>query len=97
MKNEYLEIIKDKDLIRFYFYCKACNEIHGINNTWAVEINAFGKPTVNPSILIEKENYKCHMHIKNGKIKYLDDSTHYLAGKTVDMTRKGDLNDIHNG
>lgn len=52
-------------------------------------------PTVIPSIKVtyptpEKMNI-CHSFIRNGKIEYLSDCTHELAGKTVDMI---DIDDI---
>ena len=43
-------------------------------------------PTVNPSIrLIHTGNQVDHLFIRDGKIQYLNDCTHELAGKTVDM------------
>lgn len=29
--------------------------------------------------------YRCHSYVTNGKIQYLSDCTHELAGKTVDL------------
>ncbi len=44
------------------------------------------KPTVNPSILLTKpDGYRNHLFIRDGKIQYLPDCTHELAGKNVDM------------
>ena len=43
-------------------------------------------PTVSPSIrLIHNGNQVDHLFIRDGKIQYLNDCTHELAGKTVDM------------
>ena len=43
-------------------------------------------PTVSPSIrLIHTGNQVDHLFIRDGKIQYLNDCTHELAGKTVDM------------
>ena len=43
-------------------------------------------PTVSPSIrLIHTVNQVDHLFIRDGKIQYLNDCTHELAGKTVDM------------
>lgn len=57
------------------------------------------KPTVSPSILVKYpanpnaiEQFKqwrteriCHSFITDGKIQFLSDCTHHLAGKTVDL------------
>ena len=43
-------------------------------------------PTVSPSIrLIHTGNQVDHLFIHDGKIQYLNDCTHELAGKTVNM------------
>ncbi|MRG87016.1 DUF6527 family protein [Salinibacillus xinjiangensis] len=34
---------------------------------------------------IEPEKFVCHSFIRNGEIQYLNDCTHKLAGKTVDL------------
>ena len=51
--------------------------------------NNVNKPTVSPSIKIEshggdKETI-CHSFIRNGFIEYLNDCTHSLAGKKVEL------------
>lgn len=79
------------------FYCPGCECNHGINAGWTVTYTD-NKPTVNPSILVRWTKYfdykndptkfkdmVCHSFIRNGKIEFLSDSTHALAGKTVDM------------
>jgi len=54
------------------------------------------KPTFSPSYLVignektlEETNgrcgHRCHSFIKDGKIQYLDDCTHELKNKTVDL------------
>lgn len=35
--------------------------------------------------------FRCHSHIKDGKIEYLGDCTHKLAGQTVDMVTRSQL------
>lgn len=45
----------------------------------------FEKPTVNPSILLTTGSERDHLFIRDGKIQYLSDCTHSLAGKTVEM------------
>ena len=47
------------------------------------------RPTVNPSILVTTrfpDHTKiCHSFIRDGRIQFLSDSTHQLAGKTVEL------------
>lgn len=74
------------------FNCLGCGNLHYFDlkkHTWNDDkVN----PTVNPSILYDIPVFRgnpavrCHFFIKDAKIKYLDDCTHELAGKTVDMT-----------
>lgn len=94
-----LESINDPDnkLIEGYygFECPGCKHDHFINVNpkvmnlvWDFDFN-FKNPTVSPSIL-NKGNYKdtqtiCHLFIKNGRIEYLNDCTHHLSGRTIDM------------
>lgn len=55
----------------------------------------YDKPTINPSVLvtcdipedvkIEPNIRRCHSFIRDGKIQYLGDCTHSLAGQTVEL------------
>lgn len=78
------------------FYCQGCKAFHAV----AVGENKVGlpvwewnhdldNPTLSSSVLVRSWNkgveHKCHSFIKNGKIQYLTDSSHDLAGKTTDM------------
>lgn len=71
-------------------YCKGCEQHHLIPNTWKFNGN-LERPTFSPSLLIQYHNdtkkidYTCHSFIVNGQWQYCSDSTHALAGKTVDM------------
>ena len=80
----------------YAFWCEGCQCAHFI----AVEGNDAGlpvwdfngdmeKPTVSPSILVKITDNGvptiCHSFIREGKIQYLSDCTHKLAGKTVDL------------
>jgi hypothetical protein len=42
------------------------------------------KPTISPSLLC-KSHITCHSFIVDGKIQFLSDCTHKLAGQTVDI------------
>lgn len=56
------------------------------NWTWNGDIE---KPTLKPSILIESQyagiGYRSHSWVNDGKVKYLNDCTHELKNKTVDL------------
>lgn len=44
------------------------------------------KPTFSPSILYKTANgVVCHSFVRDGKIQFLKDSAHELAGQTVDL------------
>ena len=90
-----------KDYHYILFWCPGCEEHHGIpihmdyyeKNTitqdtkpvWQYNENP-DCPTVNPSLVIMGGGkIECHLFIENGKIRYLTDCTHKLAGQTVDM------------
>ena len=44
-------------------------------------------PTLSPSILCEpdKPEMRCHSFVTDGKIQFLNDCFHHLAGQTVDL------------
>ena len=76
------KIIKTKDN-RYIFRCPGCNNLHSINDKiWTFNGN-LENPTIKPSIL--NPNARCHSFVTEGEIKFLNDSTHELAGKTVDL------------
>lgn len=79
--------------LRLVFYCPGCKSHHGISlapGRWTFDGN-FVSPTINPSVLsyYEDENNQrvttCHLFIRAGRIEFLSDCKHELAGKTVDM------------
>jgi hypothetical protein len=54
------------------------------------------RPTLSPSILVHPhgaladdgsvyQSHRCHSFVRDGRIEYLGDSTHALAGQTVDL------------
>jgi len=81
----------------FIFTCPGCKIDHAVhtkfkNNCgamWSFDGNRI-KPTFNPSLLVRwprpnKGDMVCHSFIRNGKIEFLSDCTHPLAGQTVDI------------
>lgn len=79
------------------WYCPGCNCNHGVRiaprssgggDVWSYNGNDKA-PTFVPSILSTRAAGEvCHVYIKDGKIQYLNDCTHSLAGKTVSMVDK---------
>jgi hypothetical protein len=45
------------------------------------------RPTLSPSLLVSggEGDRRCHSFVKDGKIQFLGDCTHPLAGQTVDL------------
>lgn len=81
---------------RVVFECPGCQMAHCVaiggdkQPIWGFN-NDFEKPTFTPSIKVEwdvgKEHIlkRCHSFVRDGKIQFLNDCTHELAGKTVDL------------
>lgn len=74
---------------QYHYWCEGCGGEHafalrheGGNHDFNGDLNS---PTVNPSLL---ENYPpkvCHSFIRDGKIQYLGDCWHALAGQTIEL------------
>ena len=78
---------RNGDLI--FWWCPGCECCHCINivdddrPAWDWNGNA-EKPTFTPSVLSVGVK-RCHCFVKDGKIEFLSDCEHGLAGKTVDI------------
>lgn len=79
-----------KDGIHYRFFCPGCGYDHVFDTRWKFDGNLVS-PTFTPSLLGRSnrgEDYResvCHLFVTAGKIIYLGDCTHSLAGQTVDM------------
>jgi hypothetical protein len=75
-----------------WFRCPGCaqalvpgGETHLIDTTWDIT-GTDDCPTVSPSVLVRfADGQRCHSFIRQGRIQYLSDCTHPLAGQTVDL------------
>lgn len=80
--------IKSAGTDRLTFHCPGCDERHVVDRGWTYNGNA-EKPTLTPSVLVTSNAPGvvscCHFHVEEGRIRYLADSAHALAGQTVDM------------
>lgn len=72
----------------YVFLCPGCNRQHGIKTTgggaWTFD-GDMDTPTISPSILAICGEDRCHSFVRAGKIEFLSDCTHDLAGQTVDL------------
>lgn len=81
------------------FWCPGCSTGHSITfgtaETWTWDGNA-DRPTFEPSVLVNgirgnsteewnRAHPRCHTFVRAGRIEYLSDCEHELAGQTVDM------------
>ncbi|ASE96683.1 hypothetical protein CEQ23_22250 [Burkholderia cepacia] len=81
------------------FECPGCDMLHvvyvkdGRSNgrpVWQWN-GSMAKPTFSPSVLVRypcgesREERVCHSFVREGRIQYLNDCTHALAGQTVDL------------
>lgn len=75
---------------RVGFTCPGCKTAHVIQvegpKAWGW--NGSGDaPTFTPSVLVTwpGDEERCHSFVTNGKVHFLSDCTHDLAGQTVDL------------
>jgi hypothetical protein len=90
---------QDGTLAHYYFWCPGCKHGHGFDERWKFN-GDYDKPTFTPSLLVNAHlseeakknpyNKRCHLFMTDGKIRFLGDCEHELAGKTVEME---DIND----
>ena len=74
------------------FWCPGCECNHFVRTkgtdgpvwVWNGDVD---KPTVTPSLRIRRGEARplCHLFITDGKIQFLADCTHALAGQTVEL------------
>jgi len=69
--------------------CPACGNCHPLDERWTFN-GDYDKPTFRASLLVnagsvEPSRPVCHSFITDGKIQYLSDCTHKLAGQTVEL------------
>jgi len=77
-----------------WFFCKGCEQPHSVKvglgpgPRWGYNENPEA-PTSTPSVLVRWNEWEeakvCHSFVTDGRIQYLADCTHALAGQTVDL------------
>lgn len=79
------------------FMCPGCNDVHCIPTKphprgWSFN-GDFARPTIVPSIHVHPSKNedgtivipRCHSYVRDGRIQFLGDCDHALAGQTVDL------------
>jgi len=86
-----MEVLKEYkttgDERHFGFHCPGCACDHLVPTprwTWNGDMT---RPSFNPSLLIFKDDptLRCHSFITDGRIMFLTDCHHKLAGQTVEL------------
>ena len=74
------------------WFCPGCASLHQCDHRWTFNGDK-ERPTFRASVLVhavdnDEHDYhrpRCHSFVTDGRIEYLSDSTHAMAGQTVDM------------
>lgn len=70
---------------KFLFMCPGCNCYHMFDGRWAWN-GDMDRPTFSPSLgVFMGTEQQCHSFVRDGRIEFLTDSRHHLAGQTVEM------------
>lgn len=72
----------------YYWFCPGCEDLHPLPDGWTFDGNT-AAPTFTPSFRHTWAKAGaarcCHYIVTAGRVAYCADSTHSLAGKTIDM------------
>lgn len=75
---------------QYWFFCPGCKYTHGFtvdgDKHWKWN-GSMDKPTFTPSLLCNKDfpESRCHSYVTDGRIQFLSDCFHTLAGQIVDI------------
>lgn len=68
-----------------WFWCPGCQMYHMFDKRWQWN-GDIDRPTFTPSLLCDEHgDRRCHSFVTDGKINYLSDCHHALAGQSVEM------------
>jgi hypothetical protein len=73
-------------LYGYHFQCPGCNTIHTVGARWEFNGDML-RPTFSPSILVTNGSpkYRCHSYLREGRLQFLGDCSHDMAGQTVEL------------
>jgi hypothetical protein len=80
----------DPDGVTFVFWCPGCEGHHTFSTersrrpVWTFNGN-LERPTFSPSLLYPDKTPRCHLFLTDGRLQFLSDCGHKLAGQTVDL------------
>jgi hypothetical protein len=88
-------LIEEGDNHGLTFWCPGCDGAHRVQHgngpgaRWEWN-GSLDKPTFKPSIFVNARQSNpmvpsCHSFVTDGRIQFLNDCTHALAGQTVDL------------
>lgn len=70
----------------FWFFCPGCDNAHVFYVPRWTFHGDFASPTFSPSLLNRVPDVSiCHLFLRAGKLEFLHDCTHALAGQTVPL------------
>ena len=71
----------------YAFHCPGCKYGHMFEVPRWNWNGSLDKPTFTPSLLVNKDfpESRCHSHVADGKIQFLNDCHHELRGQTVEI------------
>ena len=71
----------------YFFHCPGCKAAHGFHVPHWTFNGSMEAPTFTPSLLCNGHDpaTRCHSFVTDGKIQFLGDCHHALAGQTVDV------------
>jgi hypothetical protein len=71
---------------QWHYMCPGCGYIHALSPDVHQFNGDYEKPTFSPSCLQNWDPTRiCHSFIRDGRIQFLSDCSHSLAGQTVDL------------
>ena len=78
----------NREPIGWIIECPACRYGHRFDHRWTFNGDV-DQPTFSPSLLIRTSQGVCHSYVQDGRIQFLGDCTHALAGQTVELPDLG--------
>jgi hypothetical protein len=68
------------------FFCPGCQRVHLFDTRWSFN-GSLEAPTFSPSLLCDGNTpeRRCHSFVTGGRIQFLGDCHHALAGQTVEI------------
>lgn len=68
------------------FDCPGCRYAHAFEVPRWTWNGSLDKPTFSPSLIVGPDSAaRCHSFVREGRIEFLSDCHHALAGQTVDL------------